>query len=232
VLPDQSALESRPEPELLRPPVVQKWKLGRWFTLVLGAAALVGAVISLPSSTPPTRHFAPSAAQLQAASKDVWTTQNTPEQCSAENPSADQGPTATISRADAGTIFTVYSSDVVEVHSTFTGYSGAGGGLSPELYDAQFSTGAPLCGLDSSDVTEWNCVAQGTGLATVYFPAPSLPTAMVEIAVIPGGPPSSTPSIVLALLGIALIVSFLLTGPLADRRRKVHDLRRADDVSR
>jgi hypothetical protein len=188
--------------------------------------------MAIPSSTPPTRHFAASAAQLQAVKHDIWGTRNMPRQCSARNTPDNQAPTFTISRADAGTVFTVYSRDVVEVDSTSTGLSESGGGLSPQLYDAQFSAGSPVCGLDSSDVTKWNCVAEGPGMATVYFPAPSLPTTLVEIAVIPGGPPSSTPSILLALLGIALVVSFLLMGPLANRWRKAQDLRRADDAQR
>jgi hypothetical protein len=232
VPPDELLLESQPDRWAVRAPAAQEWVVGRWFILILGAAALVGAVICIPASTPPGRHFSPSAAQLQAASNNVWTTQNMPKECSAQNPSVNRGPIFTISRADAGTIFTVYSRDVVQVNSTFSGYSTAGGGLSPNLYDAQFSTGSPLCGLSSSDVRQWTCAAEGTGLATIYFPAPSLPTAMVEIAVIPGGPPSSTPGILLALLGIVLIVSFFLMGPLANRWRKVQDLRRADDAQR
>jgi hypothetical protein len=55
---------------------------------------------------------------------------------------------------------------------------------------------------------------------------------MVEIAVIPGGPPSSTLSICLAVLGLALIVLFFLMGPIANRWRKTQDLRRADDAQR
>jgi len=212
-------------------------KIGRWFILVLGAAALVGAVISLPSSTPPTHHFAPSAAQLHAATKGVWNAQNMPEQCSVQNTPINQSPTFIISKADAGTIFTVYSRDVVQVNPTFTGDAVTGAGSStqvytPQFYSAQFSMGTALCGLDSSDHSEWICVATGPGVTTVYFPAPSRPTAMVEIAVIPGGPPSSTLSVCLVVLGLALIALCLLMGPIANRWRKVQDLRRADDDQR
>jgi hypothetical protein len=193
---------------------------------------LVGAIITFPASTPPTRHFTASAAQQQVAGRDTWNIQNMPKECSGQDTPVNQGPTVAISRADAGMVFAVYSRDVVEVDSTFTGYSTTGGGTSPDLYDAQFSTKAPLCGLDSSDYSKWICAATVPGLTTVYFPAPKLPTAMVEIAVIPGGPPSSTLSISLALLGIALIVSFLLMGPMTNRWRKIQDLRRADDAQR
>jgi hypothetical protein len=99
-------------------------------------------------------------------------------------------------------------------------------------YNATFAPTTAPCGSDASDDSQWSTYALRPGLATISFPAPRLPLAIVEIKVIAGGPASTAPSIALGVLGLGLIAGAILLGPVYRRSRTVDDLRRADDSQR
>jgi hypothetical protein len=194
----------------------------RVLAVLCGVGALVGAALLVPSPLPPVHTFVPSITQLVAARRMTWTT---PRQCSSRVPGGE--PDQIISRSDNDALFTFYSGDYVQVDATVNG------GLNSADYNAVFSPSWALCGLNSSSgFSQWTCYTQHPGMTTIYFPAPSTPLAIVEVKVISGGPPSPAASIALTAVGLGLITSGVIFGPIRRRRRTVPDLLRADDAQR
>jgi hypothetical protein len=204
--------------------------LRRLLIVVAGMGALVGAVLMLPSPLPAAGRFGPSTAQLAVARQQGW---NIPPECSAQVPEGN-GPNLFISRGDNGRIFTVYRDDVVQVNDTetLTKDSITPVSFTTNDYNPTFSPTTFVCGTDASDESQWTTYALRPGLTTIYFPAPSMPLAIVELKVIAGGPASAAPSIALGVLGLGLIAGAILLGPVYRRRQTVDDLRRADDAQR
>jgi hypothetical protein len=135
--------------------------------------------------------FVPSTAQLAVARHSEWTI---PPECSSRVPGSN-GPNLVISRADNDRVLTVYPDDFVQVNATLTKGTVTPVGYTTNDYNATFSPTTAVCGLDSSDDSQWTTYALRPGLTTIYFPAPSLPLAIVELKVISGGPASPAPSI-------------------------------------
>ena len=171
----------------------------------------------------------PSTAQRQSPN-GAW---GLPKECPSSLDPSNAPPAYTIDRTNADLVFTVHVGDVVIFIGTRTGSTvTAEGGGTANISAAAFAPSASLCGVGASDDAEFFAVARRPGSTTVYFPAPRQPTAVAEVVVIAGKPPSAVPSIVLAMLGLTGVACFAVIGPIARRRRPGDDLLRADHSHR